>query len=99
MLRLLFLFACLLFLSHLLARIIAAESYPNMSDLTPLLEPGRHRFTLNIDGHNRRVLFITPQGFKPGMPLPIVFFFHGAGGTCEQAAHTYGWVEKAGKEN
>jgi polyhydroxybutyrate depolymerase len=103
MVRLFFLFACLFFFPHFLLRMIgtplAASPASTMSDLTALLEPGRHRVILNIDGHNRRILFVTPTGFKPGMVLPIVFFLHGAGGTAEQAAHTYGWVEKAEAKN
>jgi polyhydroxybutyrate depolymerase len=72
---------------------------PTVPDLTPLLQPGKHTVFLRVDGHDRQLIFITPKGFKPGTRLPIVFFFHGAGGTAEQAARTYGWAEKADAED
>jgi polyhydroxybutyrate depolymerase len=75
-----------------------AEPIPVVTDLTELLQPGRHAVSLRIDDRNRRMIFFTPTGFRPGTPLPLVLFFHGAGGSCVQAAHTYGWLEKAEQE-
>ncbi len=72
---------------------------PVETDLTHLSQPGKHVVSLKIDGFDRKFIFITPGGFKPGQPLPVVFFFHGAGGTAQQASRTYGWAEKAEKEN
>ena len=77
-----------------------STSMPTITDLNKLLEPGRHRVTVRIDDHNRKFVFVTPKGFKTGeRQFPIVFFFHGAGGTAEQACRTYGWTEKADEEN
>ncbi len=80
-------------------RAALADKEPAVTDFKELLEPGRHRIAMNVDGHDRSVIFITPDRFKPGQTLPILFFFHGAGGSAAQAAHTYGWVEKANAEN
>lgn len=92
----------LLMVSLLLPRIIlAALAYdlmPTVTDFNQLLEPGKHRVSIRVDNHDRKFIFVTPTGFKPGESLPIVFFFHGAGGTAEQASKTYGWVEKANQE-
>ena len=78
---------------------LAAAETPLVKDLHELLEPGRHRLSLDIDGHERKVIFVTPSGVKKGERLPIVFFLHGAGGSAQQASHTYGWAEKAEEEN
>ncbi len=103
MLRLLFLPVALLLLPllfpHFILRALDNESGPTVTDLTQLLEPGRHRVSIQIDDRDRKFIFITPKGFKPGEPLPIVFFLHGAGGSAQQASHTYGWAQKADAEN
>jgi polyhydroxybutyrate depolymerase len=78
---------------------LIAELTPAVTDFNDLLQPGRHLVTLRVDDYQRRFIFITPKAFQPGTPLPLVFFFHGAGGSAPQAAHTYGWVEKADVEN
>jgi polyhydroxybutyrate depolymerase len=101
--RLLFILVCLLLLPLVLPRMIFGalmdDLTPTVTDLNQLLEPGKHRVSIRIDDRDRKVIFVTPKGFKPGNPLPIVFFFHGAGGTAQQAARTYGWAEKADAEN
>jgi len=101
--RIVFILALPLLVPLLLLRMtraaLVSDSTPVVTDLATLLEPGRHLISIRVDDHDRKFLFVTPQGFKPGAPLPIVFFFHGAGGSARQAAHTYGWAEKADKEN
>ena len=97
--RFLFLPGCLFLL---IASILAsrAKSNPTVTDLNQLLKPGRHEALIRVEDYSRRFIFITPKGFKAGSdPLPIVFFFHGAGGTADQAARTYGWAEKAESEH
>jgi polyhydroxybutyrate depolymerase len=103
MLRFAFTLACLvLLLPVLLPRLIfgAMEDtlMPTVTDLNQLLAPGKYRVSIPVDGHDRKFIFVTPKNFKPGQPLPIVFFLHGAGGSAQQASHTYGWVEKADAE-
>lgn len=93
----------LLLLPLLLPRVIRASLFademPTTTDLKQLVEPGKRLVSIRIDDHDRKFIFVTPTGFKPGESLPIVFFFHGAGGSAQQAARTYGWPEKAEKEN
>ena len=101
MLRLLLILACLplLLFSALAIHAVALESTYRVIDLNELLQPGKHRVLIRIDDRDRRFVFYTPKGFKPGEALPLVFFFHGAGGTAEQAFRTYGWPAKADAEN
>jgi len=102
MFRLVILAFCLLLAPLLLPRVIFAaldsNTMPTETDLTSLLQPGRHVVRLQVDGLDRRFICITPDS-KPGHLLPVVFFFHGAGGSAWQASRTYGWAEKAEKEN
>jgi polyhydroxybutyrate depolymerase len=101
MLRLIVLLVWPLFIPLPGAREVLAvvESMPTETDLHLLPQPGRHVVSLRVDDRDRKFIFITPTGFKPNQVLPIVFFFHGAGGTAQQASRTYGWAEKAEKEN
>ena len=103
MFRLVFILVCLLLLPLVLPlmvlRALDDDLKPTVTNLTELLEPGMHRISIRVDDRARRFIFVTPQGFKPGHPLPVVFFFHGAGGKAEQALRTYGWAEKADAEN
>lgn len=91
--RILFLVAWVLLLP-----LAEAKELP-VTDLNALLSPGKHRMTLSVGGQERTFIFVTPKGFVPGKALPLVFFFHGAGGTAEQAVRTYGWAELAEAEN
>jgi len=103
MIRLVLLLAwpLLLFLAlpRMLGAAFLAENISTVTDLNQLLEPGKHQFLIRVDDRDRKVIVVTPKGFEPGKALPIVFFFHGAGGTAQQASHTYGWAEKADAEN
>ena len=99
--RLVFAFALVLLLG--IPRVTTAEllddSTSIVTDLTQLLQPGKHTVSLPVDGHDRKIIFITPKGYQPGQSLPLVFFFHGAGGSSQQAVRTYGWAEKADAEH
>ena len=88
-----------LLLVPLLFRTLAQETDMPETDLNALRTPGRHVMSIRIDDHDRRFIFITPSHPKAGENLPIVFFFHGAGGTAQQASRTYGWAEKAEAEH
>jgi len=70
-----------------------------VTDFNSFLKAGRHDGTMPLDDHDRRFIIVTPDGASLDHPAPIVFFFHGASGTAEQAARTYGWVEKAKAEH
>jgi polyhydroxybutyrate depolymerase len=98
------LLSCFLLQPFLILRTLGfgpeSTSMPTTTDFNKLIEPGRYRVVVRIDDHNRNFIFVTPKGFKFGeQKLPIVFFFHGAGGTAEQASRTYGWAEKADAEH
>jgi polyhydroxybutyrate depolymerase len=69
-----------------------------VTDFNKFLLPGEYRGTMRIDDHARQFIVYTPTGATTDEPRPVVFFFHGAGGTDEQAAATYGWLEKAKAE-
>jgi polyhydroxybutyrate depolymerase len=101
--RLIALVACTLLGPFVLPLMIGAaithDDFPAVTDFHTLLEPGTHRISFEVDGRYRKMVFITPTGFKPGETLPLVFFLHGAGGRAEQAARTYGWTEKANAEH
>jgi polyhydroxybutyrate depolymerase len=103
MCRLLFLLACLPLLPFILSRMIfgalVADIKPPETDLHALGKPGRHVMSIRVDDHDRKFIFISPTVPKAGGNLPLVFFFHGAGGTAAQAFRTYGWAEKADKEH
>jgi polyhydroxybutyrate depolymerase len=76
-----------------------ANNVDAVTDFNTFLTPGRHDGTMPLDDHDRRFIIVTPDGASLDHPAPIVFFFHGAGGSAEQAARTYGWVEKAKAEH
>jgi len=90
--------ACLL-LAPFILRAIAQETTMPETDFNALRTPGRHVMSIRIDDHDRKFIFVTPSNPKAGENLPIVFFFHGAGGTAQQAMRTYGWAEKAEAEH
>lgn len=92
MLRAGFLFACLLLAFP------ASAKFGAVTNFNTFLKPGQHGGSMPLEGRERRFLIYSPDGASADHPRPIVFFFHGAGGFAEQAARTYGWVEKAQKE-
>jgi polyhydroxybutyrate depolymerase len=71
---------------------------PSVTDFNKFLSPGEHNGTLRLDNRERQFIIITPAGATADEPRPVVFFFHGAGGSAAQAAATYGWVGKAKTE-
>ncbi|HYF52343.1 MAG TPA: PHB depolymerase family esterase [Planctomycetota bacterium] len=63
------------------------------------LKPGTHDGSLKFDGRERTYLLFIPSQYDGTKPLPLVMFFHGGMGTAKHAAESYGWSEKAEKEN
>jgi polyhydroxybutyrate depolymerase len=63
-----------------------------------LNSPGKHTFTLPINGLNRSFLVHVPLGYDGSKALPLVLVFHGAGGDSEKAAGITGWDRKADDE-
>ncbi|HEV3272302.1 MAG TPA: PHB depolymerase family esterase [Candidatus Methylacidiphilales bacterium] len=98
--RPLFVLARLLLLSLVLpCAALADDATTPVTDLNAICKPGRHLISISVDNRDRTFVFITPPDPKAGETLPLLFFFHGAGGSATQAAHTYGWAEKAEKEH
>ena len=60
------------------------------SDLTP----GAVTQTVEVEGKTRTFLFVVPDGYDPAIPTPVVFAWHGRGGTSE-LARAYFKVEEA----
>lgn len=62
-------------------------------------KPGTHRFTLEHGGQERHYLVHVPPAYRPGHPTPVVFAFHGGGGSMDiMASAHYGLVDKADRE-
>jgi polyhydroxybutyrate depolymerase len=91
--------ACLLLAPFILRAIAQETATMPETDFNVLRTPGRHVMSIPFGGHNRRFIVVTPSHPKAGENLPLVFFFHGAGGSALQATRTYGWAEKAESEH
>jgi polyhydroxybutyrate depolymerase len=89
---------CLVLLALTLA-LAQAKDKNGVTDFNTFLQPGEHAGVMRVADLDRRFLIFTPDGMAGDRVRPIVFFFHGAGGSADQAARTYGWVEKAKKEH
>jgi polyhydroxybutyrate depolymerase len=97
MVRLLFFaFTVLGFISNAAGSQKSAEKL--VADFNKFLLPGEYRGAMRLDDHDRQFIIYTPPSATADEPRPVVFFFHGAGGSAEQAASTYGWMEKAKAE-
>jgi polyhydroxybutyrate depolymerase len=83
----------------LVVMLAPATAKSTVTDFNTFLHAGEHDGTMRWDDADRRFLIVTPDGKAGDRGRPIVFFFHGAGGSADQAAKTYGWVEKAKKEH
>lgn len=59
--------------------------------------PGIHKFTTIVQNQTRHYLVYLPPHTST-YPLPVVFMFHGAGGTAKKAMQQTNWIKKAQKE-
>lgn len=57
--------------------------------------PGDHNGSVNVGGFFRSYVVHIPPAYHTGVPLPVVFVFHGAGGSGRQILHRTGWDKKA----
>jgi polyhydroxybutyrate depolymerase len=76
-----------------------AQAKGDLTNFNTFTLPGVHSGIVPVDNRNRSFIIVTPERANFDHPAPIVFFFHGAGGTAEQAMQTYNWVAKAKKEH
>ncbi|MFJ5621066.1 alpha/beta hydrolase family esterase [Micromonospora sp. NPDC093243] len=51
--------------------------------------------TIIVDGNQRQYHLYRPSSVPPDKPIPLVVMLHGASGTGEQAATSYGWMSQA----
>lgn len=52
-------------------------------------------YTVQSGGVDRQYLLYVPRSYESSRPMPLVFFFHGGGGSMEQASRDYNMVSKA----
>jgi polyhydroxybutyrate depolymerase len=62
------------------------------------LDSGDHHLKISTPEGNRPYILHVPQTPSPD-PMPLVMMLHGAGGSAENAARSYGWPEKADAEH
>ncbi len=76
-----------------------AKPKGGLTNFNLFVTPGTYPGTVPVGDFDRSFVIVTPTGASFDRPAPIVFFFHGAGGSAEQAMETYGWVQKAKREH
>ncbi|HMP72374.1 MAG TPA: PHB depolymerase family esterase [Kiritimatiellia bacterium] len=57
--------------------------------------PGSYRRIIEHDGQTRFVEIYAPPSYRPGVPTPLVFNFHGGGGSPDSARRTTGFNDLA----
>lgn len=68
---------------------------PAPTDPAAAAAVGTSHRALTVDGRERTYLLYRPASLPRTDPAPLVVVLHGAGGTAEQAQHTYGWNARA----
>lgn len=51
---------------------------------------GAAQLAIAVDGQPRTYLLAVPDGYEPGTPMPVVFAWHGLGGTSRSARSEFG---------
>ena len=59
---------------------------------------GKRTVYLRVEGLAREVIIYRPANLPVNKPVPVVFAFHGTGGSGEVAYDNFGWKEKADEE-
>lgn len=62
------------------------------------MAPGTHSFAVTVEGIERHYLLHVPPVYDPAKKWPVVFMFHGGGGTAKDAIWDTGWAAKADTE-
>lgn len=63
------------------------------------IDPQTKEIMIPVDGQNRKFIVHTPPSYNPkGNLYPVVFMFHGGGGSGEQFLKTSGWREVGDRE-
>src|SRR5437867_12595922 len=61
-------------------------------------DAGKKTFNLSAEGVMRKVIVYRPAHLPAGKQTPVVFAFHGTGGSGENFYEETGWKEKAHSE-
>ena len=69
-----------LVLAPVMLILIPSETFA--ADLAAL-SPGRNEVRIEHDGHSRRLIVTTPETYRRDTSYPVLFVFHGAGGTAD----------------
>ncbi len=56
---------------------------------------GKNSYQVEVDGQIRNVHVHVPNSYQAGTPTPVVFMFHGSGGSGNNVYQTSGWTQKA----
>lgn len=64
----------------------------------PNEDAGKRTVYLQVEGVAREVIFYRPPTLPANQSVPVVFVFHGTGGSGEVAYDDFGWREKAAQE-
>ena len=73
-----------------------ADSGNSADTAARLSAPGTYNLKLQHGGRERAYLVHIPTGYRSDQPAPVVFAFHGGGGTMQlQAGDSYGLVDKS----
>jgi polyhydroxybutyrate depolymerase len=84
-------FTCALALNTLGQTIPARHGFPNEA-------AGKRTVYLHVEGRAREVILYRPTNLPTDRPVPVVFAFHGTGGSGDVAYDNFGWKEKADQE-
>jgi polyhydroxybutyrate depolymerase len=88
---------------HPRTRRVVREDTPSKSVSAPatqaeVAQPATQEFRLLVDGVQREFIVYRPATLPATQAVPVVFMFHGGGGTGEQFYKMSGWKEKADQE-
>lgn len=59
---------------------------------------GRNDYAMPWQGEGRHFLVYVPAGYQADKPTPVVYMFHGSGGTGHKMYNVTGWKAKADQE-
>ncbi|MBU4318590.1 MAG: hypothetical protein KKF30_15135 [Proteobacteria bacterium] len=79
----------------ILALVLAGCSSQSSSNQAESIPSDPQSLTVTVDGVERKYILHAPDGSGQSSPLPVVFMFHGGGGTARGAIHETAWIAKA----